>query len=305
MSAQETLTRLLCSIHCRCTLCRERNVSALDITNYEYRPFDEEGNTLDQKIRIIDMRRSKYEHYDNERKFSLCDLRKQFMIHDQESMDNSTNIIELKPIFRNLPVDWSNLTFLDLISPSFPGNTGMSFIEHKIPSIVDADGFLHSPRYNKLIIRNAKYAFFHKNMELMSHIMGFYRNPFVGRQNVSEWSNSFDFIHRNKMSLTAWTRMLNVKANMEVLSFLSHFKGRVHSYVRNLQLDNVNLWLEERREPYIFIDHLHKWLHMAGASYSLALNGLGVVWKQLMQTQLDYAALLEMIVNKWVLLLTN
>lgn len=297
MEANQIFYNLLQRVNCRCTICRNTSDTPREVAECSYRPFNSEGQQVDNPIAVFNIRDSLYNVYDSPESLSFRSIREQYENYGSYNVTNgNVNMTGVKTIYRKCAIQWNELSFLQMPSPRRPGPGNVGYSEHSFTALATADDFTDAPRYNNAILRNAKFCFLLRNLELQHGVYGFYKNPFV-KLNQSNWTTDWSFLENSSCSLSEWVRILNMQSNKEVLQFLGFVKSGIMNYAKGLKLEDSRHW-EQMREEGNYVRHLLQWVKMSNTAFNLAYNGLAIIWFHLARSQADLAKLIEQLVKK-------
>jgi hypothetical protein len=146
-------------------------------------------------------------------------------------------------------------------------------------------------------LRNTKFSFFLKNLELQEAVTGSYRNPLHLYASL-DWPNEWDFKNEGNSSLASWIKIANLKSFADISGFIQYFKFNLNNSVLYLRLDNPRHWIRERNEAGQYIKHLQMCNKILSVGYNLAYNGITEVLQQLYAVQNDLAKVIETTVKK-------
>ena len=299
MDINRVFLRVLEKTNCKCFICQGKSETPKEIAGHRYRPMDAEGQYQDEYVSVFDLRETKFASFNDAGRVHVSVLRYKFDQFGRWNVENGVAALTgIRPIYRRCPVNWGELEYMQMPCARRPGgDKQIGYSEHSVAAMATEDDFADCQRYNSVILRNAKFAFFKQNMYLQAAIMGMYKNPFIRDNSKSEWVNNWDFIENSRCSLAEWIKVLNFEANSEVLAFIAYFKTAVRKYATDLKLEDSRHW-ERANEEGVYIAHLLMWIKMTNTSFNICYHALTTVWTHLVKTQMDMGRLIEMMINK-------
>ena len=210
-----------------------------DIYNYPYQAINDEGEKEDG-WRIM----FKHQHRDLEIEHSLSSLPITALERNFEQFQN-WNLHEVDPncrhnavkcrIYRQSPIDWSKLEYLNLRTPIRPGNVKMIYDEHNDLTQLSLDNLLEGNYYNSVLDKNIKFAFFSKIMEHQAEIIGHYTGPITNSlvpkfENFDQtWMTNWTWIEQLNCSAEEFVVSLNQQSYSQFKNVLKFFQKCLHS----------------------------------------------------------------------------
>ena len=198
---------------CRCSNCQNRNlqINPREIVNHTYHEMDGEGQYRDEETRVFNFENTKFKDFCTTNKLSIPFIRQSYEKYGFWNVQRSHGLRGVKMLYRKCPINWGELIYLNIPNPRRPGALGVAYTEHSVLPLAGVDDLADRQRYNNILIRNIKFCFFHRNLELQNGLMGLYRNPFVQNQ-ASDWTNDFGFIENSSATLSDFVKILGYKS---------------------------------------------------------------------------------------------
>ena len=293
----EVFLNFLKRTRCSCQVCMNNPNMCKEVFECKYNLYDGDGN-ITKTHKLFDIDESRYRYYKTSAYIPMTQLRESYeKFYSETVVSSEKTCIELDPMYRLNPIEWDSLKFLNLPPILKPGSTNTSFAEHNILGVIKQEDILFRKEYNKLILRNTKFSFFLKNLELQEAVTGFYRNPLHLYASL-DWPNEWDFLNEGNSSLASWIKIANLKSFADISGFFQYFKFNLNNYILDLRLDNPRHWIRERNEAGQYIKHLQMCNKILSVGYNLAYNGITEVLQQLYAVQNDLAKVIETTVKK-------
>ena len=246
---------------------------------------------------LCNIRDSLYNIHDFPESRSLRSIREEYENYWHFSVTNgNVNMSGVKIINYKCPYQWNGLTFLQMPSPRRPGPSNIGYSEYYFTAFATADNFTDAPCYNNALLKNAKFCFLLRNLELQHGVYGFYKNPFL-KLDQSNWTTDWSFMENSSCSLNEWVRILNMQSNKEVLQFFGFFKTGIMNFAKGLKLEDSRHW-KQLREEGNYVQHLLQWVKMSTTAFNLAYNSLDIICFHLARLQVDLAKLIEQLIKK-------
>ena len=279
-----------------------------EIFETEYFPLDDEGCPVQDAIRIFDLRRSRL-HFTPHGN-----------IHAPENsllnIKNATGqIVAPTPVnlFRRMPIDWQEMRLVQL--PLLTNAGGLIVIVENDSYPIDrAEHQKETSFYNKNIIHGLRAKFLRNALAMQQHAYGYYKSPFEHPQNphITKFQNTFNFDSALKTgntfqwlanldgSLRNWAVSVTREAQMEVHKYIEWMNEAVEGYRHNLKLQNKSMWCDDKNEPHVYIDHLHRLIDMMEMVGCIQQRTLRATNKHLTKAINDLALVLEKTLKRFV-----
>lgn len=278
-----------------------------EIFETEYFPLDHDGSTLNEAIRIFDLRRSSLH------------LTPHGNIHAPENSlfnigNTARELVAPRPVglFRRVPINWYDMKCVRLPQLSNPGemtiivensNVPISLAEHQKETLI----------YNKHIKHGIRAKFLQNALAMQQQAYGHYKSPFEHPQNchITKFRDVFNFETALKRQNTVqwlanldgtlhdWAVSVTGEAQMEIRKYLEWMKDSVDGYRCNLKLQNKRMWVDERAEPNVYIDHLQRVIDMQEMIILIQQRTLRATNRHLSKTIHDLALLLEKTLDRF------
>ena len=308
---QSRLLNLMESFRCSCILC-ELPHTPEELYDHSYNRIDQQGMVTDRVIRVFGQLgrfgpRQRANEYTQET-LPLGNIMRSYERYNrlnlEESDPTSREIFRKTPIYRQCPLNYEALTFLNIRLPIRPGNdTGYQEV-NDIDMIARGDETTH---YNRVLRSNFIFSFLFRSMELQVDMLGFFNGPLNSRFNdqvpttshfTRYWMQDWSWIQNLTCSLDTWVQSLNEESNNRFLAFLTGFKHAIEHFKRQARLDDIRYWLDELDDSRTYVRHLQMYATGQNMLFLITYNALQHVWKQSRAAQVDLAKLLQVVISK-------
>ena len=208
------------------------------------------------------------------------------------------------PIFRNCPINWEDLRTLNLRKPIRPDGE-ICYQEVSTASAMNLENLEETSYYNRVIKRNLMFSFFVQSCRHQQSVMGFFKGP----QGYASISTDDDFIHGWKTnldwinsieSLPKFVADLQSVGSLEFAKLLGFYKGALEKFQQDVRLHDFKYWLDDADEGRKYVTYLRTnaaGMHMLAVMlYNCVLH----TWQRLKDVQVDFAKLLDIILEKFL-----
>ena len=298
-TAQEIFIDFLGKCNCRCTMCQNQNLNLnpSEIGNHVYNEINGEGQFSDEETRVFYFENTKFKDFCTTKQIAFSAIKQNYEQYGFWNVQRGTQGMRgVKTLFRKCPINWGDLIYLNIPTPRRPGALGVGYTEHGVLSLAGADDLADRQRYNNIMLRNIKFCYLQRMMELQNGLIGCFRNPFVENQ-AGDWTTNFGYIENSSATLSDFVKILGYQVNSDVIGYYTYIKQRIQRYQTGLRLHDHRMW-EHAREEGNYISHLQMLVKMWTSAYNIAHTGVHNLWHHLVRTQMDLAKLAQQVIEK-------
>ena len=298
VDGQQAFLDFLKVTNCLCGICGNTEETYLEVYSMHYRKALDDGPSQEY-TRVFDISNSRYcqSNYPSEQLYHAIKARDgPFSYVNYGNWNLRYHNAKAKLIYRRCPINYRTLSYLRIPCPKRAEGTRLGFVEHGIAEQITEDDFNESERYNRILEKNFKYAFFRNSVDIMVGTTGYWRNPFVRNpRTLPELTETWKFIETDATPLVEWARVLSMTSHRENEAFLSFLQASIRKYITETRLDDDTYWADE---PGYQKMHLRNIIQLLTTTFNVCHNSLNVVWNHLSALQQDYAKLLTAVVTK-------
>jgi len=212
----------------------------------------------------------------------------------KEALENFPNF----ELFRKVPIAWNKMKSMDVPVVSLrayevireTGNADNITDETRRDTI----------RYNRELQNYLKMALLFRHFDFQIDIAGFYRPPNLFLPSPANWTSEFSELLNimDQVKMPLWTEIVNHSSQEFLRQLFQEFLNAANDFYERSRLNNVEYWINERREPYEMIERLNVYTEMARKIIALGSRVMKEQSKMICESQRDLATITSSVIDQ-------